>query len=265
VEDLLMKLLIATLLAASAWGQGVEFIGLEETTQKWAEGHLDRLPDGRIHYCAADLKKAGYADASVVIHIGADQKMFTVVTVVEAKRAVEVQQRARPDGDVAKPGEWTFDTAVAVLNGSRITADRAAAAKALRNFPERDGAWLALASALRDPEDTVSMGASGSLQWMRMHSVRKIDWSPVADDLKATLHGTNLFTYNELVRTLTATGVEPSLARTLLSDGGGRLLLACLRAQHADEHDAAHALLAQLRGADLGTDARQWETWLSTL
>src|SRR5690242_21824160 len=102
-----MKLFTAVLIAASAWGQGVEFIGLEETTQKWAEEHLDRLPDGRIHYCAADLKKAGYADASVVIHIGDDKKMFTVVTVVEAKRAAEVQQRALPTGDIAKPAEWT--------------------------------------------------------------------------------------------------------------------------------------------------------------
>jgi hypothetical protein len=98
-----------------------------------------------------------------------------------------------------------------------------------------------------------------------MHAVRKVDWSPVVADLKATLHGTNLFTYNELVRTLAATGVSPSLAAELLGHGGARLLLACLRAQHADEHDAAHALLAQLRAADLGTDAGQWETWLSTL
>ena len=111
-----MRLLTGLLIAAAGWAQGVEFIGLEETTQKWAEGHLERLPDGRIHYCADDLKQAGYADASVVIHIGTDNTMFTVVTVVEAKRAAEVQQRPRPDGDVAKPAEWTYDTAVAVLN-----------------------------------------------------------------------------------------------------------------------------------------------------
>src|SRR5690349_2380343 len=115
-----MKLLIATLLAASAWAQGVEFIGLEDTTQKWAEDRLDRLPDGRIHYCAADLKKAGYADASVVMYIGDDKNLFTVVTVVEAPRATEVRQRAQPDGDIARPDQWTYETAVAVLGGSRV-------------------------------------------------------------------------------------------------------------------------------------------------
>jgi hypothetical protein len=103
------------------------------------------------------------------------------------------------------------------------------------------------------------------MQWLRMHAPRKIDWSPVAEDLKATLHGTNLFTYNELVRTLAATSVDASLARTLLGDGGGRLLLACLRAQHDSERNGAHALLVQLRGQDLGDDAQQWQTWLSTL
>jgi len=260
-----MKLLIATLLAASAWAQGVEFIGLEDTTQKWAEDHLDRLPDGRIHYCATDLKKAGYADASVVIYIGDHKNLFTVVTVVEAQRASEVRQRAQPDGDIVRPDQWTYETAVAVLGGSRVKEDRAAAAKALRDFADHDGAWLALASALRDPDDRVSMGASGSLQWMRMHTVRKVDWSPVTADLNATLHGTNLFVYNELVRTLAATGVDRALAGALLGDGGARLLLAHLRAQHDRERIDAHDLLVQLRGADLGTDTRQWETWLSTL
>jgi hypothetical protein len=266
VEELLMGKLIWALVAAGAvWGQGVEFIGLEDTTQKWAEDHLDRLPDGRIHYCAADLKKAGYADASVVVYIGDDRKMFTVVTVVEAKRAAEVRQRALPSREVPRPAEWTYESAAEVLRVSQVAADRAAAAKELRNFGARDGAWLALAAALRDPEDRVSMGAAGSLQWMRTHAARKVDWSAAAADLSAVLHGTNLFVYNELVRTLAATGVDPAMAGVLLGSGGARLLLACLAARHDVERTGAHALLVQLRGADLGTDPAQWETWLNTL
>jgi len=261
-----MTRLIALLLASgAAWAQGVEFIGLEETTQKWAEEHLDRLPDGRIHYCAADLKKAGYADASVVIYIGDDKKLFTVVTVVEGKRAAEVIQRARPDRDLTRPAEWTYQSAVDILAGSKVSEDRAVAAKALRDFGDRDGAWLALAAALRDPEDRVSGAAGSSLQWLRMHAVRRVDWSGAAADIAAVLHGTNLFGFNELLRTLTATGVDPSMAKSLLGNGGARLLLLCLAAQHDTERNGAHALLVQLRGADLGADPRQWETWLSTL
>jgi hypothetical protein len=261
-----MRTLIWTLMAAAAaWGQGVEFIGLEETTRNWAEDHLERLPDGRIHYCAADLKKAGYADASVVIYVGEDRKLFTVVTVVEAKRSAEVRQRLRPSRDLPRPAEWTYEAAVEVLAGSKVAADRAAAAKELRNFGDRDGAWLALGAALRDPDDRVSMGAAGSLQWMRTNAARKVDWSPVTEDLSAVLHGTNLFVFNELVRTLAATGVDPSMARVLLGNGGARLLLAYLKAQHDVERNSAHGLLVQLRGADLGMDPLQWETWLNTL
>jgi hypothetical protein len=243
----------------------VEFIGLEDTTQKWAEDHLERLPDGRIHYCAADLKKAGYADASVVIHIGDDRKMFTVVTVVEAKRVAEVRQRATPSGAVTAPEAWTYENALDVLGNSKAATDREAAAKALRGFADRNGAWLALASALRDPHDRVSMGAAGSLQWMRMHAARKVDWSPAVNDISAVLHGTNLFVFDEFLRTLAATGVDPSLAPALLRDGGARLLLAYLAAHHEAERNYAHALLVQLRGADLGSDPEQWQTWLSTL
>ena len=77
--------------AATCCAQGVEFIGLEESSRQAVEDKLDRLPDGRIHYCAADLKKAGFADASVNIYVGNDRTLFTVVTVVEGKRSSEIQ------------------------------------------------------------------------------------------------------------------------------------------------------------------------------
>jgi hypothetical protein len=249
----------------AAWGQGVEFIGLEETTQKWAEDHLERLPDGRIHYCAADLKKAGYADASVVVYIGDDRKMFTVVTVVEARRAADVQQRPAPEGDLQAPAEWTYESAVKVLGGSRVAADRAAAAKALRKFGDRDGTWHALVAGLRDPEDRVAGESGSTLQWLRLHEARKIDWAPATGDIAAVLHGTNLFGFHGLVQTLKATGVEPSMAGRLLGHGGARLLLEYLAARHDNERNDAHALLVQLRGADLGAGVQQWETWLNTL
>ena len=107
--------------------------------------------------------------------------------------------------------------------------------------------------------------ASSALQWIRMHAIRRVDWSPVADDLAAILHGSNLFGFNELVRTLTATSVDPSMAKALLGNGGARLLLACLAAQHDYERNGAHALLVQLRGADLGSSPEPWQAWLSTL
>jgi hypothetical protein len=55
------------------------------------------------------------------------------------------------------------------------------------------------------------------------------------------------------------------MAGPLLGHGGARLLLEYLAARHDNERNDAHALLVQLRGADLGAGVQQWETWLNTL
>lgn len=251
--------------AAACWGQSVEFIGLEESTQKAAEDKLERLPDGRIHYCAADLIKAGFAEASVVIHVSNDRKLFTVVTVVEGKRAAEIRYLPKPTRDIHAPAQWTLESAIEVLSNAQDFKDREAGAKALKDFGDRDEAWRALAAGLRDTDDRVGGSSAQSLAWLRTHAARKVDWAPAEADLSAVLHGTKLFGFMELVRTLTATGIDPRMANALLGHGGGRLLLANLNAQHDFEHQAAHALLVQLRGQDLGDGAEKWEPWLTEL
>jgi hypothetical protein len=243
----------------------VEFIGLENWTPAQVQEKLERLPDGEIHYCAADLKTAGMADASVVVYIDDDKKWYTVVGLVEGQRAGEIARRARPAGDLRTPAQWDYESAVAVLGGSKDKADRAAAAKAMRQFANEDGAWRALAAAMRDPDDEVSMAASGSLNWMRRNAARKVDWSAASEDLAALLHGANLFGFNEIVRALVATEIDPAMAGRLLGHGGGRLLLVYLGAQHDAERDAAHDLLTRLRGQDLGADRARWQEWLSGL
>ena len=251
--------------AALCCGQGVEFIGLEESTQKAVEEKLDRLPDGRIHYCAADLKKAGFADASVIIYVGNDRTLFTVVTLVEGKRAADVRYRESPAGDLRAPSEWSYEAAGEVLANAKDVDDRIAAAKALKNFGTRDGAWRALVAGLRDPDPQVAGTCQQSLNWLRRHAPRKVDWRPAEADLSAVLRGTNLFGFVELVQTLTATAIDPAMAGALLGHGGGRLLLAHLDARHDVEHNAARALLAQLRGEDLGDRVAPWQAWLGAL
>ena len=244
----------------------VEIIGLEQTTTQQLQSMLERKPDGDLHYCAADLKKGGYAEASVVIHIGEDQRLYTVVTVVERQHATEISRRDRPQSAVAVPKEWTIETAVQVLRDSKESADRAAAAHALEHFADRDAAWQALAAGLRDPDDSVAGACQQSLNSMRRHaSARVVDWSPTTADLALLLRGSNLFGFHELLQTLTATGVPLALAPALLGHGGGRMLLAWLRAHHPDERNAAHAFLVQLRGADLGEAVEPWEAWIASL
>ena len=251
--------------AATCGAQGVEFIGLEESSRQAVEGKLDRLPDGRIHYCAADLKKAGFADASVNIYVGNDRTLFTVVTVVEGKRSSEISYRGTPASDLPAPAEWTYESAIDVLANARDADARAAAAKALQSFGDRDGAWRALAAGLRDSDPQVSSACQQSIFSLRKQTARHVDWAAAQADLAAVLHGTNPFAFVELVRALSATSIDPAMAAALLGHGGGRLLLAHLDALHEPEHSAAHELLVQLSGQDFGDRAAQWQSWLGTL
>jgi hypothetical protein len=248
--------------AATCGAQGVEFIGLEESSRQAVESKLDRLPDGRIHYCAADLKKAGFADAAVNIYVGNDRTLFTVVTVVEGKRSSEIQYRAAPARDLPALAEWTYESAIDALANARDADTRAAAAKALLSFGDRDGAWRALATGLRDSDPRVSSACQQSISSLRGQTARHVDWAPAEADLTAVLHGTNPFAFVELVRALSATSIDPAMAAALLGHGGGRLLLAHLNARHDAEHTASHALLVQLSGQDFGDSAAQWLSWL---
>jgi hypothetical protein len=251
--------------AALCRAQGVEFIGLEESTQKAAEDKLERLPDGRIHYCAADLIKGGFANASVIAYAGGDRKLFTVVTVVEGKRAADVRRRDLPSREIQAPAQWTATSAIDVLLSAKDFKARMAAAKALREFGGRDETWRALAAGMRDGDDRVAGECTQSLFWLRKHEARKIDWGAAQADLAALLRGANLFGFTEIIETLTASQIERNMAAPLLGNGAARLLLANLRAHHDVEHNAAHALLVQLRGADLGVRAEAWEAWVAEL
>jgi hypothetical protein len=238
--------------AATCAAQGVEFIGLEESNRQAVEAKLDRLPDGRIHYCAADLKKAGFADASVNIYVGNDRTLFTVVTVVEGKRSNDIQYRAMHADDLPAPAEWTYESAIATLANAKDAGTRAAAAKALQSFGDRDGAWRALAAGLRDSDPQVSFASQQSISWLRRQKARRVDWAPAEADLAAVLQGTNPFAFVELVRVLSATSIDPAMAAGLLGHGGARLLL-------------AHAMLVQLSGKDFGDRAAQWQAWIGAL
>ncbi len=251
--------------AAVCRGQSVEFIGFEESNPAAVEAKLDRLPNGAIHYCAADLKKAGFADASVNIYVANDRSLFTVVAVVEGNRIADIQYREPPAGDLRAPAEWNYENAIQLLAGARDFEVRVAAAKALKSFGERDDAWRALAGGLRDPDSRVAMECQQSLSWLRRKAPRKVDWVPAEADLAAVLRGTNLFGFMELVQTLTVTSIAPAMAAPLLRHGGARLLLAHLGARHNPEHAAAHALLVQLRGQDMGEPAAAWQAWLGAL
>ena len=58
------------------------------------------------------------------------------------------------------------------------------------------------------------------------------------------------------------TQIDPELAGPLLAHGGGRLVLAYLRAKHDEQRELAHGFLVALAGRDLGSNPEKWENWL---
>lgn len=83
----------------------VEFFGLDKWTPQEIQSKLGYSSPDQMHYCAADLKKLGFADVSV---IGASEngRHYSFITVVEPQRRSDVVYRAEPTGHVAPPPSW---------------------------------------------------------------------------------------------------------------------------------------------------------------
>jgi hypothetical protein len=295
----------------------VEFLGLEKWTPAEIQKRLGYTSPDQLHYCAADLKKLGFPEASVFGY-SEQGRRFTVVTVVEPQRADEVIYKTRPSAHISLSPQWqklasiTKDSAFlegGILDYSRNLAGaladrpwlsdgtpqkwwplvqsfdkesdfrqaqrvlgqaddpnaRAAAAVVLINFSSKDAAWRNLISGLRDPDNLVQSVCSQALNSLATYHPRKVNWATSIPDLTDLLHGTDLFAFQFVLKTLSATEVSPALAGPLLSHGGARLVIAYLRAHHEDQHDIAHQFLVGIAGRDFGTDPGPWENWIAHL
>ena len=142
--------------------------------------------------------------------------------------------------------------------------NRVAATIALAAFPERDRTWWTLVDGLRDPATPVRVAAMQLLHGLTVDRPRRVDWAPAAASVRAVLDGTNLFAHDDLLAALAATQLSPRLARPLLA-GGGRLVLAKLRASAPHQRTAARRFLVQIAGRDLGNRPERWEQWVAGL
>jgi hypothetical protein len=164
---------------------------------------------------------------------------------------------------VGSRGAADYDNAIRTIENDSVMANRIMAAILLSSFADRDGAWWALVDAQRDPT-RVSSHASMSLRTMTKVAPRVVDWRPMADRLRYIIDGTNLFAFNQTLSTLVATGVSPSLAQSLLGDGG-TLVMAKLRSGDIFSRREATAFLAQLSGLPTTSDADTFERWMNGL
>lgn len=155
--------------------------------------------------------------------------------------------------------------ALQVLESDRNWINRSIAAAVLSSFPDHDETWWALVRAARGtgPHDygtSEPIVALGTLP----RDERTIDWAPVTQDLRAILDGTNLYAFDDVLRTLARTSVSPDLADELLA-GGGKLVLAHLRSSNPYLRDSARHFLIAVAGEDLGEDADRWASWIASL
>ncbi len=158
-----------------------------------------------------------------------------------------------------------FSEARRILRDDADPSARAVAALVLMNFSTQDGAWQDLVRGLRDPDVKVRAICMQALNSLSTFLPRKVDWTPAAQDIVPLLRGTNLFAFVFLLKALTATGVNQSSARPLLSQGNARLVLAYFDAAHPEERDLAHRFLVQLHGTDLGNGPESWLGWIASI
>lgn len=164
---------------------------------------------------------------------------------------------------LARPSDYA--SARRMLKTAADPSTRTVAALVLMNFSTQDGAWRDLVRGLRDPDATVRSTCMQALNSFATFVPRKVDWAPAVPDVVAVLKGTNLFAFSFVLKALVATGVNSSLARSLLAHGNARLVLGYLNAEHPNEHDLAHRFLVQLSRTDLGNDAGPWREWIANL
>jgi len=152
--------------------------------------------------------------------------------------------------------------AMKTLHDDGFWVNRFVAASVLLNFPTQDSTWWTLVRTLRDPQEDVRDFANYSLRQMPK---RRVDWSPVASDLRLLLNGTNLPSIESVFELLDRTEVSPSLAAPLLRRNAG-WLLDHLGSRAPMASDLAHKLLVRLNnGRDLGTKRAPWERWVASL
>lgn len=178
----------------------------------------------------------------------------SVTDVVRPMRALIREQR----------GPAARRTAIVTLERDGNMKNRVAAIVILSQFAASDSSWWALVDALRDPDGPVGATATQVLSLLSTAAQRPVDWTPAMPALRALLDGTNLFAHNQVMETLAATHVSPTFAPALLR-GGGAIVLAKLSALDPHARRAAHNLLMQLAGRDLGDDPAAWRLWVAAL
>jgi hypothetical protein len=156
-----------------------------------------------------------------------------------------------------------YATARRLLLTSPDYPTRTVAVSVLGNFVGRDPTLYLLLRAVRENEGMVSAMAGVLLSTIAREGPRKVDWRRAAPSLHAVLDGASPFQLSAILDLLLGTGVNESLARPLLKNGG-HMVIAMSGSHLLPASDPARRLLVALAGRDLGSPAA-WQSWVDRL
>lgn len=141
---------------------------------------------------------------------------------------------------------------------------RTTAALVLGNFMDDDTSWHALVGSMIDSHARVRVVAARIFDGLMTQELDPFDWSAVPAPLHALLGGTNPFAFQNVLRILVATHIDPAFAQQLIRESP-HLLLAHAGAEHESTREVALRFLRAASGEDFGADVEAWTTWVGGL
>lgn len=117
-----------------------------------------------------------------------------------------------------------YDIAIWILKNDKNEINIKCAMLTLINFTEFDLSWWLIFEKLRYPSQNISRTAQNILNLFTEQYSRRINWEPAINSIKYTLNGTYLWGYDEAVKILTKTEIDPKLIIDILPEINDLLL-----------------------------------------
>lgn len=117
-----------------------------------------------------------------------------------------------------------YEKAIWILKNDRNIINQKCAMLTLINFNEFDLSWWLIFEKLRYPNQQISVTARDILNLLCESFCRKINWEPVINSIKYSLNGTFLWGYDDVVKLLTKTEIDPQIVIAILPEINDLLL-----------------------------------------
>lgn len=111
-----------------------------------------------------------------------------------------------------------YEKAIWILKSDRNIINQKCAMLTLINFNEFDLSWWLVIEKLRYPNQQIAGTAREVLNLLSESFCRKINWEPVATSLKYLLNGTFLWGYDDVIKVLTKTEIDPQIVFAMLPE-----------------------------------------------